>query len=100
MEFCSVSCGSLNGRVVCGRMDTCICIVESLHYPPETITALLIGDTSIQNKTFKKIKINPLIDLLVKKCIKTKNTQRSFKLFQMSSFLNNMEILISSNQND
>ena len=30
-------------------MDTCICMAESLHCSPETIT-LLIGYTPIQNK--------------------------------------------------
>ena len=34
-------CGSLDGRVVWGRMDTCICMPESLCCPPETITTLL-----------------------------------------------------------
>ena len=34
-----------------GRMDTCICMVESLYYSPETIT-LLISYTPIQNKVF------------------------------------------------
>ena len=34
-------------------MDTCICVTESLHYSPETIT-LLTGYTPIQNK--KKFK--------------------------------------------
>ena len=24
-------------------MDTCICMIQSLHYPPETITVLLVG---------------------------------------------------------
>ena len=32
-----------------GRMDTCICMPESLHCSPETITPLLIGTTQIQN---------------------------------------------------
>ena len=32
-----------------GRMDTCICMAESLHCSPETITALLIGYILIQN---------------------------------------------------
>ena len=32
------------------RMDTCICMAESLHSSRESITALLIGYTSIQNK--------------------------------------------------
>ena len=31
------------------REDTCICMTESLHYSPETITTLLIGSTPIQN---------------------------------------------------
>ena len=30
-------------------MDTCICMAESLHCSPETITTLLIGYTPIQN---------------------------------------------------
>ena len=38
-----------------GRMDTCICVAESLHCLPETMTALLIGYTPKQNKKFKKI---------------------------------------------
>ena len=49
-----MSCGSLDGRGVWGRMDTCICMAESLCCPPETITILLIGYTSIQNKKFNK----------------------------------------------
>ena len=40
------------------RMDTCICMAESLHCSPETITILLIGYTPIQNVFgVKKIKI-------------------------------------------
>ena len=50
MELCSVLYGSLDGRGVWGRMDTCICMAESLHCSPEAITTLLIGYTSIQNK--------------------------------------------------
>ena len=41
--LCSMLCGSLNGREVWGRMDTCIWMAESLHCSPETITTLLIG---------------------------------------------------------
>ena len=54
MELCSVLCGSLDGRGVWGRMDTCICMDESLGYSLETITTLLIGYIPIQNKKFKK----------------------------------------------
>ena len=41
-------------RGVWGRMDTCTCMAESLHCPPETITALLIGYIPIPNKKLKK----------------------------------------------
>ena len=34
---------------VWGRMDTCICMAESLHCSPGTITTLLISYTPIQN---------------------------------------------------
>ena len=48
-------CGSLDGKGVCGRMDTCLCVVESLHCRLETVTTLLISYTLIQNKKFKII---------------------------------------------
>ena len=54
MELCSMSCGSLDGRGVWGRMDMCICMLESHVYSPETIAILLIGYTSTQNKHFKR----------------------------------------------
>ena len=44
---CLMLCGSLDGRGVWGRMDTCVCMAESLCYPPEAITTLLIGYTLI-----------------------------------------------------
>ena len=44
--------GSLDGRRVWGRMDTCVCMAGSLLYSPETITTLLIGYNPIQNKKF------------------------------------------------
>ena len=54
MELCSMLYGSLDGRGVWGRMDTGICVAESLHCPPETITTLLIGYNPTQNKTLKQ----------------------------------------------
>ena len=51
-QFCSISCGSMDGRGVCGRRDTCVCRAESLCCPPETITTLLMGYTPIWNKKF------------------------------------------------
>ena len=59
-EVFSVLCGSLDGRGVWGRMDPCIWIGESLHYSPETTTALLIGSTPIQTKKFKKKICSPV----------------------------------------
>ena len=52
-ELCSMLCGSLDGKEVWGRMDTCIYMAESLFYSPETFTTLLIGYTAIQNKNLK-----------------------------------------------
>ena len=52
----SVLCGSLDGRRVWGRMDTCMCTAESPHCSSETITTLLISYIPIWNKTFNKEK--------------------------------------------
>ena len=52
MELCLRLCGSLDGRGVGGRMDTCISMAESLGCSPETIITLLIGYTPIQNKKY------------------------------------------------
>ena len=52
-ELCSVSRGSLDGRGVWGRMGTRVWMAESLCCSPETITALLMSYTPIQNKIKK-----------------------------------------------
>ena len=39
------------------RMDTSVCTAESLCCSPETITALLVGCTSMQNKKLKKVRL-------------------------------------------
>ena len=41
------------GRGFEGRVDACICMAESFHHSPETITTLLIGYTLIQNRKLK-----------------------------------------------
>ena len=46
-ELCSMLCGSLGGKGVWGRMDTCICMAEPLSCSPERITTLLTGYTPI-----------------------------------------------------
>ena len=50
-------CASLDGRGVWGRKDTRICMSESLHCSPETITALLINYTPIQKFFFLSLRI-------------------------------------------
>ena len=42
MELCSMLCGSLDGRGVWERMDACLCLPESLHCLPESITTLFV----------------------------------------------------------
>ena len=54
-ELCSMLCGNLDARGVWGRMDTCICLADSICRSPEAITTLLTGCTLIQNKKLKKI---------------------------------------------
>ena len=53
-ELCSVLRGSLDGRGVCGRMDTCVHKAEFLCCPPESITTLLTGYTPKQNEKLTK----------------------------------------------
>ena len=43
----AVLCGSLDGRGVWRRMDTDVCVAESLRFSLETIIMLLIGYTLI-----------------------------------------------------
>ena len=47
-ELYSMLCGSLDGRRVWGRVDTCRYTAESLCCPLETITVLLISYTPIK----------------------------------------------------
>ena len=53
MELCSVLCGSLDGTEVWERMDTWICMTESLCCSPETITTLFANHL-YPDKKFKK----------------------------------------------
>ena len=43
-----------DGRRLWGRMDTCICMAESLHCSPETIKTLLITIPQYKIKKFRK----------------------------------------------
>ena len=42
-------------------MDTCICMAVSFCYSPETITALVIGYTLVQNKRFRRKKKEAIV---------------------------------------
>ena len=54
MGLCSMLCGNLSGRGIWGRMDTCVCMTESICYSLETITTIT-SYTQIQSKkVFKK----------------------------------------------
>ena len=63
-------CGSLDGRGVWGRMDTCICMPESLLCSPEAITTLLTGYTPIKKKLkkerAKKVSVSPVFKIVGK----------------------------------
>ena len=43
VKLCSMLSGSLDGRGAWGRMDTCLCMAESLLCSPETIPALFVN---------------------------------------------------------
>ena len=47
------------GSGVWGKMDTCVCMAESLCCSPEIITTLLIGYMPYKIKSFFKKKKNP-----------------------------------------
>ena len=47
-------CGSLDGRGVWGRMDTCVCMAESPCCVPETATTLLSAMLQYKIKSKKK----------------------------------------------
>ena len=52
--LCSVLCGALDGREIWRRMDTCLCVAESLGCSPETLPTLFIGYTQHKIKSLKK----------------------------------------------
>ena len=58
-ELCSMLCGSLDGRGVWGRMDTRICMAESLCCSPETITTLLISCVVVQSPNRVQLFVTP-----------------------------------------
>ena len=74
MELCSMLCGSLDGRGVQVRMDTCICMAESLCYLPEnsySIVNQLYSNTKLKVKKDTKGK-NKGNDQNIKQIVKLK----------------------------
>jgi len=53
-------CASLDGSGVWGRMDTCICVAESLPCLPETTTILLIGYFVVQLPSHVRLFVTPM----------------------------------------
>ena len=53
MELGSMLYSSLDWRGVWGRMDACICMDESLHCSPETITTVIMTITQYKTKSLK-----------------------------------------------
>ena len=47
-EPSSMLYGSLDGRKTWGRMDTCICMAQSLHCSPETVITLFVNRLAVQ----------------------------------------------------
>ena len=58
MDFCSVLCGSLDRRGVCGRMATYLSTAGSFHCLPETVTTLFVNllYPNTKQKVLKKAK--------------------------------------------
>ena len=78
-ELCSMLCGSLAGRGVRGRMDTCIGMAESLFQSPTTITTVLTGYTPTQNKKFNKKKVTQRIACLCETQQRMRNVKKKKK---------------------
>ena len=55
MELYSTLYGNLDGKQVWRQMYACICMTESLHCSPVTISTLLIGDTQYKIKSLIKV---------------------------------------------
>ena len=66
---------------VWGRMDTGMCMAESLHCSAETITALLIGYIPIPNKKFLLTKKVLEKTLMLRKIEEKGTTKKMFGFY-------------------
>ena len=80
-EVCSVLCGQPGWEwSFGGRMDTCVCLAESLHWSSETTTTPLIGRTPMQNVFGVKNKVkkeNELVQVKRYFCVLLSDTSSS-----------------------
>ena len=70
--YCVCKCVYFITRPVLSQNPACLCMTESLPCSPETITTLLIGHTSIQNKKFKRKKKKPYMSIFIVSCAFTR----------------------------
>ena len=84
MEFCSMLCGSLDESGVWGRMDTWICMAESLPCLPETITTLFVNwlCPNTKQKVFLKRFLHFLVKILPKRMKEMLNS--TYELYMLS----------------
>ena len=54
-------CGSMDGRGACRRMDTCVCVAESLCCPPETTVTVLTGYAAAAAAAAKSLQSCPTL---------------------------------------
>ena len=70
-ELCSMLFGSLDGRGVWGKMDTCMWMAESLCCSPETLPASLINYDPTQNKMFFKKEKKKWLEIILLNIIRS-----------------------------
>ena len=82
MKLCSMLCGNLDGRGVWGRMNTCICMTESLCCSPEASSTM--PQYKVKSKKKKKKKKKSRDKTVIKK---EKNKNNICKIFSTSIYL-------------
>ena len=69
-QLCSILCNNLNGKRISRRIDTCICITESLCCTPETnkhnIANQLYSNIKLKLKKKKKKPVSCLLDFAIR----------------------------------
>ena len=92
MELCSKLCSSLDGMGVRGRMDTCICMAESLFCSPETIIILFIS-CSVQSLSRVRLFVTPWIAAR-QASLSITNSRSSLKLMSIESVMLSSHLIL------